>query len=91
MAKNADYFPLKPVNVSKQTWFYIERRGLNVVHQVRDPQGGLLTAAMFYLPWSKLIKAVNQHFAVQREKGKRPSPKAETPKARSKPTRKRSA
>lgn len=61
---------LSPVPVDRGTWFYCERRGVCVVRQIRDKDDKLVQGDMFYLPWRKLIEAVDNHRREQRAKSK---------------------
>ena len=46
----------EPQNVGLYTWYYEEPKGLLVVHQVRTPEGDLIQAEQFVIPW-KLVSA----------------------------------
>ena len=56
-------FPsLKPFDVDRHTWFYEEKRGLNVVREVLDSEGKLLNVQtqVFYMPWSKILRSAKR-------------------------------
>ena len=50
---------LKPITVDKSTWMYAERKGLCVVRHLRSRSGILVQGDLFYIPWSKVRRAVS--------------------------------
>jgi hypothetical protein len=51
---------LKPIHLSREAWYYEERRGILVVQEARTKDGELLKTAMVTIPWSKLERALEQ-------------------------------
>ena len=51
----------EPQNVAEGTWYYEERKGLLVVHEVRDPKGRLLQVEQFTIPWRTIAASVKRN------------------------------
>jgi len=46
-------YPCAPVDVSKELWFYVERRGIHVITRVGGGCG--------HIPWSAVRRALDDH------------------------------
>lgn len=51
----------EPQTVDKETWYYEERKGLLVVHEIRLEDGGYLRTDQFVIPWRMLVESTKQH------------------------------
>ncbi len=51
---------LKPQNVSPSCWYYEEKKGINVVYEIRDKNGNYIRTDQFIIPWSKIFKSVER-------------------------------
>lgn len=49
-----EYLSLDPQEVNQFLWYYEENKGLNIVHEIRDSQGGYLRTDQILIPWSKI-------------------------------------
>ena len=63
--------PRLPIIIDKQTWMYAEPRGLNVVREIYERDGGYSRTEMFYLPWSKVKRALEIREIKPKPKSKR--------------------
>jgi hypothetical protein len=45
---------LNPQHVATDCWYYEERRGINVVKEIRTPQGDYIRTEQFVIPWRML-------------------------------------
>lgn len=54
-------YKLEPQTIDRNTWFYEEPRGLLVVHEARDADGGYLRTDQFVIPWRKVVASVRRH------------------------------
>ena len=62
MIKKDSSFFIKPIDIDENTWYYHERKGICVVRQIKNKQTKeLVQVDMFYLPWNKLYKSVEQY------------------------------
>jgi hypothetical protein len=52
--------PLNPCDVNKSTWFYVDKRGMLVVHEARTPGGVFIQTDQFTIPWAKVRAAINR-------------------------------
>lgn len=57
----SDKYPRSPRSIDAETWFYEEPKGIQFVRQLRAPDGTLVQADMFRVPWGKLARAVDNH------------------------------
>ena len=55
-------YPLKPIEVrGGKVWFYMNRRRIEVVTQLRDHKGTYCGTTIAEIPWSYILKAVAIH------------------------------
>lgn len=55
--RDADGYPLAPVDVSETCWLYGEAKGLTVVQEERDIDGKHVRTLQSLIPWSKIEAA----------------------------------
>ena len=46
-----------PITVDRNTWLYVEDRGLLVVHEARNADGVYILCDQFYIPWRTIERA----------------------------------
>lgn len=51
---------LDPQHIDDETWFYEDRKGLLIVHEIRTA-GSYVRTDQFMIPWQKLTAAVRRH------------------------------
>lgn len=51
---------LEPQIMNRRTWYYEERKGICVVRQIEGPDGDVIKAETFYLPWAKVEASVKR-------------------------------
>ena len=56
---------LKPINITRETWMYAEKRGLLIVHEIRDARAQLICVEQINVPWSKIALAQHRRAALQ--------------------------
>lgn len=49
----------EPQNITEETWYYEEKRGLNVIHEIRQ-LGVYLRTDTILLPWRKVLNSVKR-------------------------------
>lgn len=54
-----------PHDISKNDWFYEERHGLLLVHQVHDKAGNYICTEQVKIPWRKLEASLKRRKARQ--------------------------
>ena len=57
---------LGPHDITKYDWFYEERHGLLLVHQVHDKDGNYICTEQVKIPWRKLEASLKRRKARQR-------------------------
>lgn len=52
---------LEPQRIDDETWFYEDRKGLLVVHEIRTDDGHYIRADQFVIPWRMVTGAAQRH------------------------------
>lgn len=52
----------KPMLIDDDNWYYEEKEGICVIHQVKDKHGGYLKTDQFYIPWKKILESVKRKY-----------------------------
>ena len=52
----------EPINIDKNTWYYEERHGITVVHEVRTEAGNYQKTVQIKLPWKKLLASCERKY-----------------------------
>ena len=55
----------EPVTIDKLTWFYEERKGINLVHEERAQDGAYIRTVQIILPYGKVKRAMARITAVR--------------------------
>ncbi len=56
--------PGDPKMIDEETWFYENRKGLLVVHEIRDGLNRYIHTDQFTIPWKLVIAAAQRHGVV---------------------------
>ncbi len=51
----------KPIHIDEKNWYYEERKGLCLIHEVYQ-NGIQLDTAQIYIPWKKLLESVKRKY-----------------------------
>lgn len=54
-----------PHMISETCWFYETKKGLLFCVEARVPDGSLLKAVQFTMPWRQVVAAADKHHAVR--------------------------
>jgi len=57
-----------PHQITKNDWFYEERTGLLLVHEVYSPMGNYLCTEQIKIPWRKIEASLKRRKARQRRR-----------------------
>lgn len=52
----------KPIEIDDDNWYYEEKKGICIVHQVRDRTKIHKQTDQFYIPWPKLLNSVKRKY-----------------------------
>lgn len=52
---------LEPQSINAETWFYEDRKGLLIVHEVRTDADAYVRTDQFLIPWRMVTAAVERH------------------------------
>lgn len=52
---------LGPHNINDVTWFYDDRKGLLVIHEIRGADSSYIRTDQFVIPWRMVTAAVRRH------------------------------
>jgi hypothetical protein len=63
-------YPLDPQDVSKWVWYYEERKGLVVIVQHPNEDGGIVAIPAFTIPWRMVEKSVDRYRRNRRRQAK---------------------
>jgi hypothetical protein len=69
--KKAKASDLGPHKITKNDWFYEERTGLLLVHEVYSPLGNYICTEQVKLPWRKLEASLKRWQARKRRAAKK--------------------
>ncbi len=53
--------------IDKNNWYYEEKKGICVVHQVCDKSGTVIRTDQFYIPWKRLLESVRRKYPKEKE------------------------
>ena len=53
---------LEPMKIDDDNWYYEEKKGICVVHQVKDGKREYLKTDQFYIPWKRLLESVKRKY-----------------------------
>lgn len=53
---------LEPQSVNEDTWYYEERKGVLVVHRLKDKNGDYEKTVQILLPWKKLLNSCERKY-----------------------------
>lgn len=52
---------LDPQHIDAETWFYEDRKGLLIVHEIRLDDGSYVRTDQFVIPWRMVTAASKRH------------------------------
>jgi competence CoiA-like predicted nuclease len=52
---------LEPQVIDAESWFYEDRKGLLIVHEIRTDDGSYIRTDQFTIPWRFVVASVKRH------------------------------
>ena len=50
----------KPQHITEHLWYYEEKRGILIVHEIRDNEGKYIRTDQITIPWRKLRNSLKR-------------------------------
>jgi hypothetical protein len=54
----------KPINLDEHNWYYEDKGGIDVIHEIRDEEGNYYRTDHIKIPWKKLLESVKRKYGI---------------------------
>lgn len=51
----------KPYKINKGAWCYEDKRGIEIIHEIRGEDGGYIRTDHLLIPWKKILSSVRRY------------------------------